>query len=206
MMRRLLDQFTTFARTPERKASPIKPVDPDNLHLTLRFLGDIDSEAIPTLITALDRALQNSEPFDLCFTHLGAFPDVRRPRVIHVAVESNPPDALAALADQIDAQLLDPFGQRDRPFTAHLTLARIKAKPPTELFDWLATSTPASAQVEDRPRRTGLQRSASPDPLPKPIPSAPQPLSLHLIQSTLTPTGPVYDSLHAVEIGWKFKA
>ncbi len=97
---------------------------PDNLHLTLKFIGEFPSAQLP----ALKQALEQVPPpprFDVGVRGLGFFPHAKAPRVFWAGVEA--PPALTDLAIAID-QAVEPLGvQREpRPFTPHLTLARIQ--------------------------------------------------------------------------------
>lgn len=96
----------------------------DGLHLTLRFLGPTDEEAIPDVAAAVDLAGAASEPFDVAIGGAGAFPSVARPRALWLAVTAGVAE-LDAAARTLDDRLADVGWPRDdRPYRAHLTLAR----------------------------------------------------------------------------------
>ena len=96
---------------------------PQNLHLTLQFLGETDEYQIPKIISKIDKICQNFSEFDLEFANLGAFPSRRNPRIIWLGV--NNPQPVTALAKAIisDTGLVqDP---EKAQFSPHLTLGRV---------------------------------------------------------------------------------
>jgi RNA 2',3'-cyclic 3'-phosphodiesterase len=99
-----------------------------NLHVTLKFIGEWAEEKLPQLETALN-SVAVREPIAAEVKGLGWFPNPHHPRVFWAGVNGG--DALAALAKDIDASLV-PLGvaAEERPFNAHLTLARIKEPAP----------------------------------------------------------------------------
>lgn len=141
---------------------------PENLHLTLRFLGERPTSRLPALEAALDEAAAAHAPFDLASGGLGVFPDWRRPRVLFLQIVDA--GSLAALADTVGAVIAAHVPDEpddDRPFRAHLTLARIK-------------------RLLDRPDREALRALAAP-----PV-HAWTVRGLSLVESRLTPRGAVY--------------
>jgi RNA 2',3'-cyclic 3'-phosphodiesterase len=95
---------------------------PEGLHLTLKFLGEIESARAASVIAAL-QALGRSDPFKVEVKGFGFFPDARRPRVFWVGLQA--PASLGELAARVETAL-DPLGfpSEHRPFKPHLTLAR----------------------------------------------------------------------------------
>jgi 2'-5' RNA ligase len=119
-LERLLVHLRTCARL---KWSPVY-----SLHVTLKFIGEWPEDKLPQLESAL-RSVSPREPIPAYVKGLGWFPNPHHPRVFWVGVEGG--DTLAALVKDIDAAL-GPLGipSEDRPFNAHLTLARIKEPAP----------------------------------------------------------------------------
>jgi len=98
-------------------------VAPEQLHLTLSFLGELDEAAMKRLDGEL--AGIQAPGFDLHFAGTGCFPNRRQPRVLWVGLEPEPLlNSLAALVRK--AVLACDIPQEDRPFSAHITLARLK--------------------------------------------------------------------------------
>ncbi|MDZ7338850.1 MAG: RNA 2',3'-cyclic phosphodiesterase [candidate division KSB1 bacterium] len=99
---------------------------PEGIHLTLKFLGDVDEGQIAQVAEAVGRAARGIEPFEVSIAGTGAFPDFRRPRVLWVGVKE-PSGRLKALAQAVELQL-QPLGfpREGRDFSPHLTLGRVK--------------------------------------------------------------------------------
>lgn len=111
-----------------RARLPLAWVRAANLHLTLRFLGELPEPALPALETALRGAVAGQGPLSLQPGGVGAFPDLRAPRVLFLQMAA-PGDALARLATAVRTAvdpLLPPDRRDDRPLHPHLTLARVK--------------------------------------------------------------------------------
>ncbi len=98
----------------------------ENIHLTLKFLGEVDEARLPLVIKALEGAARGAPPLELCSGVLGAFPSMRRPRVLYLAIEENP--GLMALSRAIEKELAKIGLSADKkPFRAHLTICRIRS-------------------------------------------------------------------------------
>jgi len=99
-----------------------------NMHLTVRFIGHIDDGRAPAMLEALAPPLDLA-PFDVELGGCGVFPPSGPPRVIWIGLAQGLP-SLAAMHEEFSRRLR-PFGfePEDRPFSAHLTLARIKDAP-----------------------------------------------------------------------------
>jgi len=99
---------------------------PDTIHLTLKFLGEIDEKKALAVETALETASAGIGPFTLEVGGVGAFPNSRAPRVVWAGIKES--TELLTLQKRIDEQLATAgFAPDGRPFTPHLTLCRIKS-------------------------------------------------------------------------------
>jgi 2'-5' RNA ligase len=104
----------------------IRWVRAQNLHLTLRFLGDVDENSIPGLAESIKTNLNNTKPFDLALKGLGGFPNLKKPRVIWIG-SNDPENRLYDLAFNVENACREAgFGKSDKKFSAHLTIGRIK--------------------------------------------------------------------------------
>lgn len=104
----------------------IQWVRPDSIHLTLKFLGDIPKERLADIQAALVRAAGRHVRFSVKTEGLGVFPDLRAPRVLWVGVTGDG-QALARLAADVEEALAAiGYAPEAKPFTPHLTLARVK--------------------------------------------------------------------------------
>ncbi|MCE5269782.1 RNA 2',3'-cyclic phosphodiesterase [bacterium] len=150
---------------------------PESIHLTLRFLGEIDPEAdLPRLKEALKEVAAVSSPPVLRVDRAGWFGSPRQPRVVWLGLRESP--ELTSLAAGLeDALTAAGFGAADKPFKAHLTLARLK-DPLPEPLDRAALERASYAQW---PLWT--------------------PREVLIIKSTLRPEGPLYETLAALPLG-----
>ncbi|MFP4193834.1 MAG: RNA 2',3'-cyclic phosphodiesterase [Desulfosalsimonas sp.] len=149
----------------------MKYTDPENIHLTLKFLGDIRAGDAMAIGEQLTEAAAGFSPMELFAKGLGVFPGIRRPRVVWAGVAGQT-EILEHLQQSVeDAMAGLGFERENRRFAGHLTLGRFKGKSD-------------SALLADAIRKYGDFAS---DPFTAG--------SLELFESTLTPGGPVYRKL-----------
>ena len=95
------------------------------LHLTLKFLGDVEETSLREIVAAVARASSRVSAFSFQTRSLGAFPSTRRPRVLWLGIE--PQDELLALHEAVESELADlGFPRERRRFHPHLTIGRIR--------------------------------------------------------------------------------
>ena len=106
----------------------VKWANPEGVHLTLKFLGNIPFKQVDEISKAIEEAAQGVLPFHLEVSGLGAFPNLKQPRVLWVGIKGEI-DNLLSLQQNIDSALA-PLGfvAEKRPFTPHLTLARLRER------------------------------------------------------------------------------
>jgi len=119
----LQDELRQAAEEAEMRVAWVKP---PNMHVTLKFFGDIPVESARAAGDCLLEKLRDRQALRLNVSELGAFPDVSEPRVIWLGIKSDG-DALSQLAKEID-DLMEGLGfpPEKREFRAHLTLGRVK--------------------------------------------------------------------------------
>ena len=111
-----------------RRASPsLKVVDPAQVHLTVKFLGETEEGLVPEIVTAMREATAGVRPFEIRVRGTGAFPSLGRMNVLWVSVEGAEPIAKAADALEGALEALG-FPREGRPWKAHVTLARVKGR------------------------------------------------------------------------------
>jgi RNA 2',3'-cyclic 3'-phosphodiesterase len=159
------------AADPEFSKQRARWVRHENLHVTLKFIGHIDSAKLEAIRAELSEA-KSDAPVDVHFRGAGFFPNEKRPRVFWVGIEASA--NLAELAQKIDRRL-EPLGvaRETREFAPHLTLARFE--PPG-----------ISAKLRDQ-----IQRHASEEF------SSLHTNEFHLIESKLRPGGAEYTTLQS---------
>ena len=111
-----------------KKASPpvVKWVDPNSIHVTLKFLGEVSEDSIEELMLAIEEAAQGILPFQFEVRGVGAFPNLERPQVLWTGVKGEL-DKIAQLQKRIESnteQLGSP--RESRAFSPHLTLGRVR--------------------------------------------------------------------------------
>jgi 2'-5' RNA ligase len=148
-----------------------------NLHLTLKFLGDIDPGRVESVRHALGLAVGGIAPITLGTRGLGAFPGIRRARVLWVGIAGEV-ERLLGLQREIDRNLaLIGFPAEQRPFRAHLTLGRVTGK-----IDARQLLEAIQRFQDSRSDFFQVQR-------------------IQLLRSELKPDGPEYTNLATVALG-----
>lgn len=112
------------AVAPLRDANlPIRWVDRENYHITLKFLGEVQPEKADAIQEAVDVVAVKTQPFSVGVGGFGAFPTIRRPKVIWMGVDATP--ALRCLKQDVEWALTDSgFERETQAFHPHLTLGR----------------------------------------------------------------------------------
>jgi 2'-5' RNA ligase len=103
---------------------PVRWIPAENVHLTLKFLGDVSETSVDRLAEIIRRVAQAHECFEISVGSLGVYPNARRPRVIWLGVEA--PQALLAIQRGIDQETSRlGYEAKDQEFSPHLTIARV---------------------------------------------------------------------------------
>ena len=156
----------------EHTGAQLKLVDPKIMHFTFRFLGEVPAETIEMVKNAMNEL--TFERFDITINGIGAFPNLRRINVIWVGVTRGE-DRFERLYEKLEPKLRQiGIARDDKGFNPHLTIARVKSNLNK---DMLANYITKFESVE-----FGTMSVTS----------------LRLKKSTLTPTGPIYSTMHEV--------
>ena len=152
----------------------IKWVEPKNIHLTLKFIGEVPEKKVTPIINALQSVLQGREKFEGRVAACGGFPNLRNPRVLWVGLQGA--EAAIEMADQINRKLITAGIEAEKKgLSPHLTLGRIKMR---------SDLSGLAAYMESLNFDAGsviLDRVA-------------------LVKSTLTPSGPIYENIKLFEL------
>ena len=111
-----------------REAIPrgVRWVEPQGIHLTLKFLGNIDSALTDGILESMCRAGQESSKFALRLAGLGVFPNQRQPRVLWAGVEGDL-EPLTGIQEKVEEEMADHgFTRERRRFNPHLTIGRVR--------------------------------------------------------------------------------
>jgi RNA 2',3'-cyclic 3'-phosphodiesterase len=159
-------------------SADVKWVEPHNLHLTLKFLGDVHEREIAAVCAAVAHGAAKVEPFEVEVRRAGAFPTAARPRTLWLGVAAGT-EPIITLHDRVEAELAK-LGYREehRRFQAHLTIGRVRG------------AGPGIAELGDRLRQhadflAGRMTVSK----------------VTVFASTLTPDGPIYDVLGTAPLG-----
>jgi 2'-5' RNA ligase len=163
-----------------RRHAFVKWVEPESMHLTLKFLGSVAAESIPQIAEAMSSMAREHTPFKLLVAGTGAFPNWQRPQVVWVGVGGEL-DRLNSLQKRLES-VLSPLGfpPETRPFSAHLTLGRLRDRVTPDERRRFAEF----AQKVEFKATLSFEVS-----------------TIRLMKSQLTPAGPVYSELAAANLG-----
>lgn len=166
----------------KRAGADVKWVRPENLHVTLKFLGEVDEARAPELGQAVQAACAGCPPLALGLGGAGAFPSPQRPQVVWLGLTGQVAE-LAALAARVEGAMEGlGFPPEGRPFQAHVTLGRLRRGkggrpgPP---------SAPLTHALLGLAGRKGPDFTAA---------------SVALLKSTLTPQGSIYDPVRVITL------
>lgn len=110
----------------KKTEADVRWVNPDNIHLTLKFLGNIKEETVKKVMKMMETVCSSCNSFNLEVKGLGVFPSIKSPRVLWVDIEES--DVLKSLQEEIDKKMVPiGFEREDRKFTPHLTMGRFRS-------------------------------------------------------------------------------
>ena len=158
----------------------VKWVGPENLHLTLKFLGEVQSRETHRVCEAVQRGVAKVEPFEFEFHGAGAFPNAGRPRTLWIGAGTGE-EEMIALHDHVDAALGKlGFRKEHRRFHPHLTIGRVRRGGPgvAELGQLVEQHADFSAG------RISVRQAV-------------------VFSSQLTGSGPIYEALGRAKLGAK---
>ena len=164
----------------QARVGGLKPVRPENMHLTLKFFGNVNARQVESIVDTVTYTLKAIRPFTLRLGHVGAYPSNRSPRVLWVGLDGD----VAPLQDthrRIETALGQIAIEPDsRAFKPHLTVARIRDRAP---------------HTERRRAAEALFSAEFRSGLPVPVER------VSLMRSTLLPEGPQYTLLADIVLG-----
>ena len=169
-IRKLQHAFTSYR-------FDIRWVKPLNMHLTIKFLGDVDPADLDTIGKLLSDIAGNFPRFDLIPRGLGVFPSLKRPRVIWIGIAGQT-DVLGSIQQSVNGGLNEiGFTTEKRPFRGHLTFGRIKSR-----IDQNRLLDAFHAQQKFVSKSFTVEH-------------------LVMFKSELTPGGPIYTKLYEMPLG-----
>ena len=155
----------------------VRWVNPEKIHLTLKFFGNIDESRIDPIVKSIERPTQTISPFSLKVRGVGAFPHLKNPRVIWMGLVDGK-EVLVSFQKQLEKELEKiGFEPEERAFHPHLTLGRMK-------------SSKGREELAGRMERHKEEEFGDF-----------QVESVVLFKSDLKPTGPIYTPLREINLG-----
>jgi 2'-5' RNA ligase len=172
------DRALALQNTLAQASSEVKWVEPENLHVTLLFLGEVDDREIPDVCRVVAEEARQHAAFTMSVEKAGCFPNPRRPRILWVGVGAGQ-EELRSLHDALESPLLDLgcYRREERKYTPHITLGRVRSERPGDQL--------ASALAKQASWRGGEIEVKE----------------LLVLSSELTPKGPVYTILSRAPLG-----
>lgn len=153
----------------KEKSNKIKWVPIENLHITLKFLGETDESMFGDVISSLEKIKHS--PFTLTIAHIGGFPNLKSPKVLWIGIQGDQ-YSIKSLSDQVEKSIIHlNYTKEQRKFTSHITIGRVKQKIDQSLLNYL---------IENQTYYFGEVTISS----------------FSLIESQLTSKGAVYNELH----------
>lgn len=172
---KLREELAKLQKELKKSGADAKWVAPDNIHLTLKFLGATPTDKIEAINNALQETAFLTPCLNATISQLGAFPRIESARIIWIGVNEGKTE-LESLVGKIETRLFElGFPREEHPFAAHLTLARVRS--------------PLNRQnLVEKLKQTKF-------------PALIQPIAaIVLFKSTLTPKGPVYEALKRIKL------
>lgn len=157
----------------------VKWVEPENIHLTLKFLGEIDDGQLSGIIEILNALPLKYKGYQAVISCLGCFPKLNFPRVIWVGLKEGGVETEGIVQDLEEKITKIGIPKEERKFSSHITIGRVRTpKNKDKLVKELNKFT-------ERLEGNGLEFEVN---------------KITLLKSTLGPKGPVYDTLHEVNL------
>jgi len=153
-----------------KKAGKVKAVEKENLHITLKFLGEVSEDKLPYIKNCIEKSCKKFKKFSIKLKGLGAFPSLSRPRVIWIGVDEGK-DTISEIMKRLDECFQKLGFKKEKSYVPHMTIARVKGFIKLDPRPYLKKDF-GSVLVEE----------------------------IKLKKSTLTPKGPIYDDIFILEL------
>jgi 2'-5' RNA ligase len=166
-------KLLVFEQEIKNTGANVKLVEPENIHLTIKFLGDTDESLIDRIEEIMNYSVKEVEPFEITLKGAGVFPNEKYIKVIWIGIENG--ESISKIAFKIDEKITTlGFQKEKRKFSTHLTIARVKNVKNKEKL----------IQIIEKYRNIEFSKFKI--------------NSIKLKKSTLTPKGPIYTMLKEI--------
>jgi len=172
-----LDYYSRFVY-PNICLKELKPVKPENCHITLKFLGETQTETVPEICRAVENTLKGERIFSIKLSEFGCFPCIKKAQVLWLSF-TDTDNGLKRIAEKINCSL-ENFGYKKekRPFRPHMTIARVRRNAGSRNFESI---------------KNEFLKKMYNDYIKIDI--------ITFFESILTPDGPVYKVLYKIPLG-----
>jgi len=174
--KRIKERILDFLNHLKKADAGVRWVDSENIHVTLKFLGNIDAIMLPALIKYIDNVMSCFSPFKIQIGNVGAFPTVKKPRILFVGV-GDKENNLLKIFEQLEKGIEEYGIKREtKNYVGHITIGRTKSqKNLRKIMDTLQS---------DSDHFFGQEKVHH----------------ISLIQSELTPDGPIYATIKKFQL------
>lgn len=174
---------TILTKTQEKLKSSeadIKWVEPENIHLTLKFLGEINEEQLNKITKIITNIASSKEPFHINLSCIGAFPDIKYPRVIWAGSDKSEFE-LKTIVKELENKIQKiGIPKEGRAFSSHITLGRVRSGLNK---DKLKQKLEELSKVAIAGETAEFEAN-----------------KITLFKSTITSKGPVYEAIHRASL------
>jgi len=174
--KRIKERILDYLKHLKKADTGVRWVAYENIHITVKFLGNIDAKMLPALINSIDNVLSCFSPFRIQIGNVGAFPTVKKPRILFVCIQDKE-NNLLKIFERLEKGIEEYGIKRDtKNYVGHITIGRTKSqKNLRKLIDLLQA---------DSDRFFGQEKVRH----------------ISLIQSELTPDGPIYTTIKKFQL------
>jgi RNA 2',3'-cyclic 3'-phosphodiesterase len=158
----------------KKSGADVKWIEPNNIHLTLKFLGEIDEKQLEKIIRIIEDTVKDKNAFHARISSIGAFPKINYPRVIWVAIDKGDNEAKQTAKELEEKIAKIGIPRENKAFSSHITIGRTRS---TINRERLVKDLSA---LENNLANTDLEFIVA---------------KITLFKSALTPNGPIYESL-----------
>lgn len=163
----------------KKSGADVKWVAPENIHLTLKFLGETNEKKIDRISEIMQEVARDKSAFSIRLSSLGAFPKINSPRVIWVGVDQGGSESKEIAAELEEKIAKVGIPKEDRPFSSHITIGRTRSNLNLEKLVQELNNVGKDFREEIPEFRVG---------------------NLTFFKSTLTPKGPIYNPLNVASL------
>lgn len=162
----------------ELRETDVKWTAPENIHLTLKFIGEIDEKTLDRIILTLEKFIPEKKSYYARVSALGVFPEIHSPRIIWIGLSEGNKES-CDIAQEIEEKLSDTgISKEERAFTSHITIGRVRSG---RNKDRLLRKINEINSLENEDLRFLVDR-------------------VTVYKSTLTPKGPVYEAIKELRL------